>query len=491
VIRPSPSRTVAAAVVGLAVAVTVTGLAAGDRAAGSPALRSAVVPVTDSVLVCPAVPAASSTTSSVVSASSPGTSGTIRISALAALDGATLARLAPGASVVRYSPPKGAKTLPVVVHATGERARALTANVVTGVSAGITRALSTVPCTEPAGDTWLMGGSGAGGRRDVVFLTNADQAPAVVDLSVFGPAGVLQPSSAQGVTVGPRAQLALALDALAPGVGSAAVLVHVRSGRVASALQDTAAVGSVPAGVDWVPPSTPPSTHQVVAGIPGESTARHLLLLLVPGQQDATVRVRFATPNGTLSPGTVNALDVTAGRVTAINLDKAGVSPPWSLLVDANQPVLAGVQTVEGGPGKLADFSWAGSAPALVGPSVVVPWVARGALVSTTAQLTATGPDDVVVQVTSMRADGTAGPPQQVTVPAGRQLQVALGVPGQVGTGWALVQAPPGAHLVVSWYTRLSAPRGPMIAGGPLVQTPLTVTQPPAVADPAVGYPGH
>ena len=44
---------------------------------------------------------------------------------------------------------------------------------------------------------------------------------------------------------------------------------------------------------------------------------------------------------------------------------------------------------------------------------------------------------------------------------------------------------------MVGWYTIEFGAHGPLITGGPLLQTPLTVPQPPAVADPAVGFPGH
>jgi hypothetical protein len=489
---PTPGLTVMAAGVAVVGAVLVSGVAAGPDRGAVPAVdRPATVPVTDAVLVCPAVAGADDRTTSVVSASSPGGSGTIEVRALAgSATAAPLAALAPGASVVRYSGAKGARTVPVLVHATGDRARGLSALVVTRISAGIRRSVSSAPCTEPTGDTWLAGGSTVSGRRDKVFLTNADQAPAVVDVSVFGPDGVHAPTLSQGVTVPSRAQVTLALDALAPGLAATAVLVHVRSGRVAAALEDASAVGAIPAGVDWVPPSTPPAPEQVVTGIPGAPVARHLLELLVPGDQDATVRVRFVTADGTLSPDAVNALNVPAGQLKLVNLDKVGVPAPYSLLVDGNRPVLAGVATSEGAKGKFTDIAWAGGSPAIVGGSVVVPWVDRTAAVSTTVQLTAAGSQDIVVRVITLGPTGAEIASHEYTVPAGRQLLVTPGS-ATLGLGSVLVQAPVGADLVVGWSTVEFGARGPLITGGPMLQTPLTVPQPPAVADPAVGFPGH
>ena len=497
-IRPTPGQTMLGAGALVVAAVLVTGVAAGPDRGAAVAAKVATIPVTDSVLVCPAVVGADARTTSIVSASSPGTSGTIEIRSLAGSAAVKpLAVLAPGASVVRYAGPRGARTLPVLVHATGDRARGLSAVVVTRVSAGSRRSVSAAPCSEPTGDTWLVGGSTVSGRRDVVYLTNADQGPAVVDVAVFGPSGVAPTS--QGVTVAPHTQRQLALDAIAPGLTSTAVLVHVRSGRVAAALQDSAAVGSTPQGVDWVPPSTPPGRHQVVVGIPGEASGRHHLELLVPGGQDATVAIRFATADGTLSPpldsspqstSTDNTLDVPAGRLLVVDLDKAGVPAPFTVLVDSDQPVVAGVQTTQGGKGRYTEMTWAGGSPTVVGGAVVVPWVNRTGTVSTAVQLVAGGAQDIVVRVVTRSSTGAEVGSTDYTVPAGRQLQLA---PGSValGAGSVLVQAPAGADLVVGWYTIEFGAHGPLIAGGPLLQTPLTVPQPPAVADPAVGFPGH
>ena len=495
--RPTPAAAVLVASVGVALAVVVAGLASpGSAQAGSGSAHPAVptVPVTDTVLVCPSIGGPDSGTTSVVSASSPGTSGTIEVRSLAGSSAtAPLAELGPNDTVVRYAARAGARPGPVVVEATGARARGLTAQVVTRVPSGVRRSLGSAPCTAPTGDTWLVGGSTASGRRDVVYLTNTDQAPAVVDVTVYGPAGAVQAPQGQGVTVGPRSQVTLALDAMAPGLSYTAVHVHARSGRVAGALQDAAAIGAVAAGVDWVPPSVLPGRSLTVVGIPGEASGRHTLVLLAPGSDDATVRVRFATPDGLLSPEGVNQLSVSAGQLTVVNLDDvklAGVPAPYALLVDADRPVLAGLQTTDGGKGKLTDLTWATGSPAVVGAAVSVPWVYRTGSASTWVQVTAPGDSDVVMRLTTRSASGADLGTQELTVPAGRTLQV---VPGSVslGMGSALVEVPRGATLVVGFATIEYGAHGPLITGGPLLQSPLVVPQPPAVADPAVGLPGH
>ena len=494
---PAPGITLASVATVVVAAVVVTGLVAGsgaDASSGGAQARPTSVPVTDSVLVCPSVGSADPRALGAVRASSPGTSGTIELSPLgAAATAAPLASLSPGSGLLQYTPKLGTRSGPLVVHATGARAAGLTAQVATLVPAGVRRALSSTPCTEPSGDVWLVGGSTVSGRRDVLYLTNADSAPAVVDVTVFGPAGPLQPTQAQGVTVAPRAQVLLALDALAPGLAVTAVQVHTRSGRVAAALQDAAALGGTPQGVDWVPPSVAPTRSLTVTGIPGEAAATHRLLLLSPGQDDTTVRVRFATADGLLSPEGVNAIDVPAGQVQAIDLEKSapGLAPPYALVIDADHPVVAGLQTTEGG-GHLAPRLQLGRRHRArsSGSAVSAPWVIHTAGATTVLQVTATGSDDVVVRVTTLDSKGVQAGQQEYTVQPGRTIQV---VPGTVslGAGSALVEIPLGARVVVGTYTIQRDPLGSLITGGPLVQTPVRIVQPPAVADPAVGFPGH
>ncbi len=495
---PRAGQALAGVAVLVVVAVVATGVATSSSraAATAPSTSAITVPVTDSVLVCPTLGGPDPGTGSVLSASSPATSGTIEVRSLTApASAAPLARLAASASVLRYAPRPGAKPGAVLVHATGARAAGLTAQVTTRVPSGVRRSLRSASCSEPTGDTWLAGGSTVSGRRDIVYLTNIEQSPATVDVSVYGASGPVQAPNGQGVTVPGRQQVILALDALAPGLASTVVHVHARSGRVAAALQDVAASGLTAAGVDWVPPSVEPSRSLTLTGIPGQATGRHTLLLLAPGSNDANVRIRFATADGLLSPPLTsdsndNSLDVPSGQVVAVNLDKTGVAPPYAVLVDSDQPVVAGLQTSQGGRKTLVDFSWAAASPRVLGSAVSVPWVYRSTSVTSYVQITATGDKDVVVRLTTFSSTGQALTAQSYPVAAGRTLQLAPGS-ATLAAGSALVEIPPGASVVVGTSSIEFGAHGPLITGGPLLQTPLTEQHPSAVADPAVGLPGH
>lgn len=488
--RPRPSLVLVAAAVAVAGATALSGNLARTGHGGAAGPVSASRLATDAVLVCPDV-TVDATTTSTVSAGSPNTSGTLSVSGVRPkLSAAPLAQAAPGQSTLQYTP-RRPRTGPLLVHATGDRARSLTAVVVTRTTGQRRRAVQSVPCTRPTGDTWLVGGATVSGRRDVLYLTNVDPTPALVDVSVYAAGGVQEPASSQGLNVPARSQTVLALDALAPGLAATAVDVHVRSGRVAAALLDTAAIGRVPAGADWVPPAAGPARHLVVTGIPTQADGRHLLVLVAPGGSDAQVTVRLVTPLGTLSPGALNAITVPAGRLLPVDLGKIGAfPPPYALVIDSDQPVAAGVWTQRGNRGQDTDFSWAGSADPLTGGAAVLPWATQSPTAATTVELTDPGQRDQLVHVSSLDAAGTVLATARVLVGAGRNVSVAVAVPGhQVSS--VLVLTAPGSTLVVGWAVLDRNVLGPLITAGSLPQTPVTVQVSAVVSDPAVGYPGH
>ena len=78
-----------------------------------------------------------------------------------------------------------------------------------------------------------------------------------------------------------------------------------------------------------------------------------------------------------------------------------------------------------------------------------------------------------------------------MTVPAGRTLQVDVGPLGAALSS-VLVQLAPGADpLYAGWVLSEAGLHGPLVTGGPLPQTPLTLVLPGVEPGPRVGYPGH
>ncbi len=500
--RPGTTMSVVSAVVVLSVlaASLATG---GASAGGGTPLTVTTAPVTRAELVCPVVATTRGVAQATVSVSSArgdlgnrlsatSPTGTIGLYPLtAAPTAAPIATAAAGSAVLRYQVPAG-KGRPLVVRATGDLAGGLTAAVTTRTTSGTTRSLQTVQCSVSGGDSWYVGGGAALGRLSRVYLTNVDAAPATVDVAVYTPTGIQRPLPVQGRTIAPGQQYSIGIDQLVPGGAATALHVTTRSGRVASAVYDSQLNGGQALGVDWVPASSGPARTLVIPGIPGDDDALRTLNLVAPGADDATVNVHLVTTQGTLSPEALQGLSVQAGQVFSVSL--AGPDPvgPLSVVVESDRPVVAGVRTVRpaGGAGRFPDFSWASAAAPMVG-AVILPTVTHTATISTELQLSAPGQNDVVADVTTLVPSGVAQTPVRVTVPAGQTLQIAVGPLG-VALSSVLVQVAPGADpLYVGWVLTEDGVHGPLVTGGPLPQTPLSITLPAVAPDPAVGYPGH
>jgi len=488
--RPFAVLLAVAAVLGGAVAVTAAAQPAAPTAArGS---GGATVPVERLTLVCPGAVTRADVQQAYVTAISPeGGDGTLRVEALGAAPDAKPLLAAPasrpdGPVTLRYPvPAAGPSTL--VVQATGALARGLTADVSVRASAGAARGRSNVSCTAPQPDAWFVGGGATVGRRSALYLSNTDATAATVDVTVFTPTGAQQPAAAQGLLVPAGQQRVLALDALVPGTAATAVAVSSVSGRVASALADVVVNGLDPGGVDWVPPSVEPARSLVIPGVPGDADAKSVLQLVAPGPGDAVVHLRLLTGEGSIVPLGIDTLQVPAGQLVEVPLDKVKPQGGYAIEADADQPMVGGVRTVRAG--QYPDFAYTAAAAALPGAAAVTD-VEASVRVSTVLLLTAPGDTDVSATLTTLPPAGSKPPavpkPVTVKVPAGRTTVVQLGVSGYRVA--AVVTPAAGAGpLYVAWLTTEQGPRGPLITGGPVVASPATMRVPAVLPDPMAG----
>jgi hypothetical protein len=503
--RPGVVASVAAGAVVASVLVTALVSSAPSVAATSSA---AVVvtsqPLASADLVCPVPATVKGASQATITAGAAATrAGTLSLYRLAGpLTAKPLAEVSAGASTFRYAVPVG-KATTLELRATGGYAPGLAAEVTIAVSSGPARSLQSVPCSAAGSDAWFVGGGAAVGRRSVLLLSNIDAAPATVDVSVYSSAGLAQPTPVQGVTVQPRSQMTFTLDQLVPGVVATAVHVSTRSGRVATALVDNQVNGLQPQGADWVPATSGPGLKAVITGIPGDADAKTTLGLVVPGADDAVVNVHLVTSQGTLSPVPLQELSAVAGKLTTVAIP-AGLAPgPFAVVVESDRPVVGGVRTLRSPAhsGGFPDFSYSAASDPLAS-LLVLTGVAHTSKVSTLLQLTAPGDSDVVVSVTTTTGASpatakvppvAAGAPVtvRITITAGTTVQLAL---GPVGAALSTVQvetAKGAAPVFVGWVLTRADPQGPLVTGGPVPQTPLTVVLPAVAADPAAGYPGH
>ena len=162
----------------------------------------------------------------------------------------------------------------------------------------------------PGTDFWFVGSGAVVGQRGRVYLTNPEAAPAVVDVTLYGPDGPIDAPAGRGVPVAAGTQEVRLLDALAPGITRFAVHVHVRSGRVAAAVRDQQLDGLTPRGADWLPvgraAGPPPGAARASSPARGSGACRSSR----PATSDAIVKLRLVTESGSFAPAGLDVLEV-------------------------------------------------------------------------------------------------------------------------------------------------------------------------------------
>jgi hypothetical protein len=217
----------------------------------------------------------------------------------------------------------------------------------TEVAAGTGRGLQGVNCTAPDTEFWFPGASTAADRTDYLHLTNPDDSAAVVDIELYGKDGALKSEVGEGITVQPHSSEPILLSTLTDEKQeNLTVHVNVRSGRVAAAVQAL----DDRLGGDWLAASTDPAGSLVLPGIPKDATAVRLVAF-TPGDSDADLKVRLASPSGSITPAGNETLHVKGGMTTAVDLGDVTRGEAGSLILtptDQSVPVVAALRVVRG-----------------------------------------------------------------------------------------------------------------------------------------------
>jgi len=314
-----------------------------------------------------------------------------------------------------------------------------TQNITTGDLVG----LSAGECAEASGDTWLVGGATDVGRTTIITLSNPTPVNATVALSIFGEAGQVDSSGAEGIVVPPGTQRILSLAAFAPGILSPVVRVESRGGQVVANLQQSIVRTLAPGGVEIVGATAPPAMRTLIPGLvvtsadgvegvlsePGFADIETVVRLLAPGDDDATATVTVTPENDSVEATTFD-IDLPAGEVSEVPV--AGlVNGTYSVAVESDVPVVAGARVSTVTATGAADFAWLGSSSPLGDPALVR--VAAGP----SPRLHLANPTDTNVSVTV--ESGAGG--REVTVPAGGSVSTtvtagsnaAIGASGLIG----------------------------------------------------------
>lgn len=327
----------------------------------------------------------------------------------------------------------------LVGSADGRLAPGWAAQQTTKVTAGQGRGLLGVSCTAPDTSFWFPGAGTGDERQDYVHLTNPDDTAAVADIELYGKDGALESDAGEGgITVPARSSVPVLLSTLsAEKADNVTVHVTTRTGRVGAVVQAV----DEEAGSDWLAASTEASRTAVLPGIPADATSVRLVVF-VPGDDDADLKVRLAGPTGSITPAGHETLHVKAGMTTAVDLEDVTKGEAGSLLLTpaaqgSPTPVVAALRVVRG-KGAAQEVAYIPATGQVGERATATDNRAKGSVLS----LTAPG-EDAEVKVTASAGSGGGEPVVKTyKIKAGTTLAVKPPVPSGLKGSYALTVEP-------------------------------------------------
>ncbi|MET9171663.1 DUF5719 family protein [Streptomyces misionensis] len=330
----------------------------------------------------------------------------------------------------------GADAPALIGTADGKFAPGWTVQETTEIAVGTGRGLQGVTCTPADTEFWFPGASTADSRTDYLHLTNPDDSAAVVDVELYGKNGAIKSPLGENLTVKPHTSEPILLSTLTDErQDDVTVHVSVRSGRVGATVQ--ALDGKT--GGDWLAAAADPAGSLVLPGIPKDATDVRLIAF-TPGDADADLTVRLASPSGLITPAGNETLHVKSGMTTAVDLGPVTRGEAGSLVLtptDQSVPVVAALQVLRG-KGANQEMAFI-PATAPVGTRATS---ADNSAKGTTLALTApTGAAKVKVTA-SAGSDGGTAVSRTYTIGSGTTQNIEAPVPSGQGGTYALTVEP-------------------------------------------------
>ncbi len=253
---------------------------------------------------------------------------------------------------------------PILINGAG--VTSIASQSLTGIWSGTTL------CSAAQGEQWFVGGTADVSSKGYLQLVNSGLSDALVDISVWSENGAQVNKT---VSVKGDSGAIVPLDVIAAGQSRLVVRVMPRSGRVTSFLIDQRSLGLKTLGGDIVNSTGAPSTDLVITGIPHQILkgigSTHILRIVTPGLVDANIRVDLISTDGVFVPVGLDSKTIIQGEVTDISLSPTISSHIFSLRIHSDQPVQAGVYSVDNASGH-KDFTWNSSSPQLVPMTLAV-----------------------------------------------------------------------------------------------------------------------
>lgn len=288
---------------------------------------------------------------------------------------------------------------------------------------GPERGLSLSGCLEPAAQWWFAGVTSNATHQAELVLVNADADEAAVDVAIYGPDGRVSATGGRGLVVNPNSERTVALGPLVTSDASLSLDVTTSSGRVAAFVRVHEWSDTTGVGADWIAPTAMPGTDAVLPGVLGGAGPR---TLVVTNTEERTARltVSFLGATGRLGVLGSESLDVPAGATRSFQLAAALGGQPGALEVASDRAVVAALVQHTADDAAAGDFTVAGATSPLAAPTIVPVPLTKAASVGVV--LANTGTDPIQVPLRVLDSMGMETFTQQVTLPAGAALTVAI-----------------------------------------------------------------
>ena len=451
-----------------------------------------IEPIASSVLLCPEPGAGSQLGVRVTAAVVPGQpgqragSGSAGLQTLPGAHQRSVSIRTPGgqAEVLAF----GTKLPPIRAFGEGNLAPGFIADQWGRAPRGAGRGMASTACAPAGADFWFVGGGAVAGRVTKVVLVNPDDSPAVVDVQVLGPQGLLSAPGGRGLVVPASSRTVVRLDVLAPGVKATALHVIARSGRVGASVEDQQLSGLNVIGTDWIPAAAPPSTDVYVPGVMPGKGAR-VLSIAAPGQTDATVNLRVLTPSGSFAPADRSTITVPGQSVVNLDLSSVIGQVPATLQLSSSVPVVAGMREFFGTSSVQDETAYSAGAQPLTTTAAVSGLPVRPSTNVSVAVSAPAGDVTVKLELLPYTGGSQASAPTSIRlihVPSGQVVNTVISTPNASWfTAVVTPQAGSGPYLVAH-EVRESSSYGDLVTGYPWPALRTLVQVPHTTGDPAL-----
>lgn len=219
-------------------------------------------------------------------------------------------------------------------------------------------ALSLAACPSVVDEAWFTGLGSTTQHRSELVLTNLADAPAVVDLTLYGTTGPIDAVDADGVVVEPTSTVRIPVADLAAGEDDVALRLERRRGALAALVSDIS-----PDGRDLVPAGSAPAAASTIGPLPASGAGR-VMHLVNPSDATARVEVEALGEEGPFVPEGLDDVEVVAGSTAVVDLPDSLGETPVTLRLSAGTPVTGSVQTVGRADAAVvpATQAWSGTA---------------------------------------------------------------------------------------------------------------------------------